>query len=89
MSFAEDYEGNVEGLKKAYDEKRYEAYKVIVHGLKNSARTLGAIAFSDLSKKHEFAVTDGEYHIIDEGFEEYLNQYEHIVAKLKETAENI
>lgn len=88
-SFAEDYDSNVDGLKKAYDEKRYEAYKVIVHGLKNSARTLGAIAFSELSKKHEFAVTDGEYHIIEEGFEEYLKEYDSIVAKLKEVAESI
>ena len=73
---------NIEKLNKYVLDENYEDYRTLVHALKNNARTIGALDFSLLSKKHEYAVRDDNLIIIKEGIDDYINEYERLLYEV-------
>lgn len=52
-------------LKKAFDKRDWESFRICVHGLKSSALTVGAMVISEHAKALEFAAKEGDYEFID------------------------
>ncbi len=74
---------NIDKLNKYLFEEDYDNYRILVHALKNNARTIGALDFSLLSKKHEYAVRDNNLIVIKEGIEDYINEYERLLEEIR------
>lgn len=55
-------------------------YAVLVHGLKNNARALGATALADLSYEHEKAAKAGDGTYIKENLPELLSLWQETVS---------
>lgn len=76
-----------------YHEKREKAeqkakkadreYTVLVHGLKNNAKALGAFSLSELAYEHEKASKAGDGSYILEHLEELLAEWENTVKIFK------
>ncbi len=73
-SQTEDFQAQ---LTTAYNNKDWKGYAIVAHGLKSTARTIGATCFSDLSRQHEIAGKEGNEAFISAEFTRYttaLNQ---------------
>ena len=75
-------------IRECYEKKDYERYCIEVHGLKNAARSIGANHLSDISKVQEFAVKENNLHLVDEGVEPLLAEYQDLVDALEELMDN-
>ena len=75
-------------IRECYEKKDYDRYCIEVHGLKNAARSIGANHLSDISKVQEFAVKENNLHIVDEGVEPLLSEYQDLVDALEELMSN-
>lgn len=58
-----------EEIDELYRRKDWKNYRVRIHGMKNSAATVGAMRLSVLSKKLEMAALQEEIDIIDESMD--------------------
>ena len=102
MRYADDsiefYEQLIEIFLQEYEDKRKkteserqnpgEKYTVLVHGLKNSARYLGADELADMAFAHEKASKAGDVTYIAENFEELLQMWEKAVSVFSNVIEN-
>lgn len=61
-----------------------QQYTVLVHGLKNSARYLGADELADMAYKHEKASKAGDIGYVTERFEALLQKWEETVRVFSE-----
>ena len=75
-------------IRECYEKKDFERYCIEVHGLKNAARSIGANHLSDISKVQEFAVKENNLHLVDEGVEALLAEYQDLVDALEELMSN-
>ena len=69
-------------LHKLYNEKNWDEYRIKIHALKSSAKTIGAIDQSNSAKALEDAARNKDIGYIELHHQEYLDSY-------KEMAENI
>lgn len=71
-------------IRECYENKDRKRYCIEVHGLKNAALSIGALKLSELAKVQEFAVKEDNLHIVEEGIEALLAEYQSVVDALAE-----
>lgn len=74
-------------LRECYEKQDMKRYCIEVHGLKNAAQSIGALKLSELAKKQEFAVKEENLHIVEEGIDALLAEYQNVVDALAEWIE--
>lgn len=80
----EEGEEKIPLIRRAYEQKDYERYRIEVHGLKNAMRSIGAVYLSELAAQQEQAVKDMDQAAMEIGVEEMLTQYQFVEDALKE-----
>lgn len=85
--FADSIPQKSEKIEKAWKNEEIAEYTTLVHSLKSSARTVGAVELSDLAKKLEAAGKHDDIAYIRDGTELLLNKYRELEAPLKKIAE--
>ncbi|MBR6637307.1 MAG: Hpt domain-containing protein, partial [Lachnospiraceae bacterium] len=61
----------------------WEQYAIIAHALKGNALNIGAVEFSGLSKKHEFAGKECNKAFIQKEYAIYVNVLDELVEKIE------
>ena len=84
QAFYEQIEEYLPQLKTCYEERNWSAYAVLAHAIKGNSRNIGAIAFSDFSKKQEFAAKAGEEKQLMEDYDSYVATMIKLSAKVKD-----
>lgn len=84
----EEGEEKIPLIRRLYEERDYERYLVEVHGLKNAMRSIGAMHLSEAAKEQEFAVKDQDYDKVDQKVGTLLDEYQDVVAALRELLED-
>ena len=69
-------------IKKLYKEEQWQDYITVVHGLKNSAASIGAMELSAHAKEMEFAGKEDNIGLIHEKTDVMLNEYLTLLQKL-------
>ncbi len=85
--FADSIAQKSEKIEKAWKNEEIAEYTTLVHSLKSSARTVGAVELSDLAKKLEAVGKHDDIAYIRDGTELLLNKYRELEAPLKKIAE--
>ncbi len=88
QAFCEQIEEYLPQLRTCYDERNWPAYAVLAHAIKGNARNIGAIAFSDFSKKQEFAAKAGEEKQLLEDYDIYTATMIKLAGKVKTMIES-
>ena len=81
--FLDEYENKRACVLKE-SEKAGQGYTVLVHGLKNNARSLGADKLADLAYEHELASKAGDTRYVKENLNALLETWEQTVHIFKE-----
>ena len=84
-AFCEQVEEYLPQLQLCYQEKNWPAYAVLAHALKGNARNIGATAFSEFSKKQEFAAKESNESVLLSDYDRYIE----LLVKLKEEAKKL
>ncbi len=82
--FADSIAMKAEKIEKAYDSKDVDIYTTLVHSLKSSARTVGAVELSGLAKKLEMAGKSGDMDCINKNTSLLLTKYKEIEQPLRD-----
>lgn len=88
QAFCEQVEEYLPQLQTCYEERNWTAYAVLAHAIKGNARNIGATAFSEFSKKQEFAAKAEEEKQLIEDYEVYLDMLETLAKKVKRMIES-
>ena len=83
-TFVENHDEKAEEIKKHYDAGDWKNYKIQVHALKSSSRTLGMDKLSDMALGQENAAKESDEAAIRSGIEPLLEEYENTVSMIKE-----
>ena len=81
QAFCEQVEEYIPQLKQCYQEKNWSSYGVLAHALKGNSRNIGAIEFSEFSKKQEFAAKAQDEAQLLADYDTYLEALEHLKDK--------
>lgn len=87
MTFLE--EDKSEDIIKTYNEKDYENYRIIVHALKSTSRTIGAEDLSEEARKLEMAARENNTGYIDENTQRVLLVYKDLMNKIRNVLDNV
>ncbi len=71
-------------MRKAVDDEDYDSYRLTAHSIKGTMATIGADGISEKAKLHEFAVKEGNFDLIKNEHEAFLNEYEALCKKILE-----
>lgn len=82
QAFCEQVEEYLPQLRTCYEERNWSAYAVLAHALKGNARNIGATAFSEFSKKQEFAAKAEDEKQLIEDYDIYLDMLEKLAQKV-------
>lgn len=63
-------------LQETYESGNWKHYTIYVHGLKNSARTIGADKLADIAFEHEQKSKNGDYAFIQDNYEVLVQELE-------------
>ena len=74
-------------LNDAYEKKDLKLYRIIVHSIKSSARTIGADVVSDHAKTLEFAAADNNIDLICQKHESFAEEYQKLIEKTRRIIE--
>lgn len=83
QAFCEQVEEYLPQLQLCYQEKNWSAYAVIAHAIKGNARNIGATAFSEFSKKQEFAAKEGKEEILLTDYDVYRDGLLRLTEEVK------
>lgn len=72
-----------ENIKEFYEKKDWENYRVLVHALKSTSLSIGAVELSDLAKRLEQAAKEGRSADIEELHPVLMQTYEVLIHKLE------
>lgn len=80
----EDYFTNTKlvQMKAFFQEEKWDDYRIIVHALKSTSRTIGANELSEHSKALEFAVKDGDIQYVLDHHEEVYEEYQQLLCDI-------
>lgn len=73
-----------EDIQEAYDNADVELYATLVHGVKSSSMTIGAVEVSELAKALEFASKSGDIDYLKEHHYEFMRKYGTLLDNLDE-----
>lgn len=85
--FARDYDDRHEKLVRLYEDKNYEEYKIYIHALKSSSKTVGAFTLSELAQGLEKASGEKDVDIIDKDHPKAMELYGSVVSVIKENVD--
>ncbi|MGN0513806.1 MAG: ATP-binding protein [Lachnospiraceae bacterium] len=74
----------VSKLKQFYDDEDWDNYAIIVHALKSSSLTIGAVCLSEKAKALEMAAKEGNADYIRAHHKEALEEYIELTDRMKE-----
>ncbi|MCR5685191.1 MAG: response regulator [Lachnospiraceae bacterium] len=60
-----------------------DSYRTLVHSLKSSAKTIGAMELSEMAKQLEFASRDGKADFVDEHHEPFIAAYKNTTEQIQ------
>ena len=81
--FAGSADNKAAKIKNAVDEQDIENYTTLVHSLKSSARTIGAVDLSEMARTLEMAGKDKKLDLINTETSRLLSDYRTLVGKIK------
>lgn len=73
---------------KAYNEKDYDNYRILVHALKSTSRTIGADDMSEEARKLEFAARENNIEYINANTQRVLFMYKKLIVQIKSILDN-
>lgn len=76
-------DAKVEELKETYSNEDWDNYRVIVHAIKSTSMSVGAVALSEEARTIETAAAAKNVEIVNEGHERLLNHYEQMIEKIE------
>ena len=85
QAFCEQMEEYLPQLKQCFEERNWASYAVLTHAIKGNAHNIGAVNFSEFSKKQEFAAKENDESILLADYDQYIK----MLVKLEENAKNI
>lgn len=71
-------------IRECYDKNDMKRYCIEVHGLKNAAKSIGALKLSELAKEQEFAVKENNLSLVKQGIDGLLTEYRKITDAIEE-----
>ncbi|MBR1524208.1 MAG: response regulator [Lachnospiraceae bacterium] len=80
--FYETIQERADDIERFYDGEKWEDYRIAVHGLKSSARTIGANELSDMAERLEKAAAEVEIETIKADNDRMLKLYKSYIEKL-------
>ncbi|MCR4590911.1 MAG: response regulator [Lachnospiraceae bacterium] len=83
--FALDHEERNEKLSEYYEKKDWENYKIYIHSLKSSAKTIGAFELSELALGLESASGEKDTDVITRDHGKAMDLYYSVVSCIKES----
>ena len=81
QAFCEQVEEYLPQLQLCYQEKNWSAYAVLAHAIKGNARNIGATAFSEFSKKQEFAAKENNETVLHADYDRYITLLTKLAAE--------
>lgn len=76
-------------ITKALNEKDYENYRISVHALKGTSRTIGADDVSEEARKLEMSARENNIRYIEDNTQRVLQMYNDLMKKIKGVLDNI
>jgi len=83
QAFCEQMEEYLPQLQLCFKEKNWSAYAVLAHAIKGNTRNIGATAFSEFSKRQEFAAKESNEAVLLEDYDKYIEMLEKLVEEVK------
>ena len=77
----------LEEIKMAYEKADWEQYRILVHALKSTSLSIGAVAVSENAKKLEMAAKEQRIQDIIEEHEGVMSQYQKLLIQLQAALE--
>lgn len=71
-------------MHEAFRMQEWQDYTVYVHGLKNSARTIGADKLADMAYEHEIRSKAGDFTYLHEHYPELIHEWDKVVKIIKD-----
>lgn len=81
-------EKQLEELAELQKQGKYSEYTIRVHGMKGSARSIGAKKVSDLAKAQEKAGKEGDFAYIDAHMDEFCREYRMFLEQIRGVLEH-
>ena len=72
QAFCEQMEEYLPQLKQCFEERNWASYAVLAHAIKGNAHNIGAVNFSEFSKKQEFAAKESNEAVLVADYEKYI-----------------
>ena len=79
--FAKEEKSGV--LQQAFSEEDYKKYRITVHSMKSSLKTIGAVKISEKAKQLEDAARDGDISFIKTHHDPFLREYRELLDSIK------
>lgn len=76
--------GRKEVIEQTYETKEWKRYKVEVHALKSTSRTLGFEALGDIAEKMQMAAEEQNIQYIDENHDRMIKELERILTAISD-----
>ena len=70
-------------MEEKYQQKDWEQYRILVHALKSTSRSIGAVSVSEEAEKLEMAAKEDRIEYIQENHASVLAQYRELLDRLK------
>ena len=80
--YYESGDNRIEDFRRFLNNSDYKNYVIAVHGLKSSSASIGAYAFSEIAKAHEFAGKESRYEFIEKGIDKLIESYKQVLAQV-------
>ena len=74
-------------IQAAFDAEDWKNYQILVHALKSSSRTIGAVNLSEKAKKLELAAKDNNFDEIQAGHADLMATYQKIREEISKWLE--
>ena len=87
LSFCRQVKGYLPELETHYQNHDWEAYAIIVHGIKGNALNIGASNFSKLSLQHERAAKNEDQEFLEAGYEMYVESLKRLMEQIEQILE--
>lgn len=72
-----------------YEEEKWDKYRILVHALKSTSLSIGAVALSESAKELEFAAKEDRIDYIKEHHETMMENYQAILAEITAALEHV
>lgn len=80
MNQSEEY---IDKMEEYFNSHDWENYRIIVHAIKSTSKTIGAVAFSDLSANMEKAAKNKDKESVSEKHNYFLKQYKLLLERIR------